>query len=316
MGVRIPPRPPFCEELVIIIKKLIQQEVLIPGGNLPRWLGDNTVYLCQMGSVAYGCSSDDSDIDVYGFCIPPKNIVFPYATTENILGFGPKPESFEQWQQHHVKTLDGKREYDFSIYNIVKFFQLVAENNPNTLDALHVPQRCVLHCTEVGQIVRDNRDLFVHKGSYHKFRGYAYAQKAKIQNKTNSSNPKRAKYYEDFGFDVKFAYHIVRLALEAEQILQTGTLDLECNSEILKSIRRGEWSLEKINEWFDLKEKHLEDLYNRSTLRHSPDWDELRKLLVKCLEHHYGSLDKFIKKERVPFEQLISDMQSVIDKYQ
>ena len=42
------------------------------------------------------------------------------------------------------------------------------------------------------------------------------------------------------GYSTKFAYHIVRLLNEVEQILTEHDLDLERNREQLKSIRRGD----------------------------------------------------------------------------
>ncbi len=39
----------------------------------PRWLPGNVQYETIMGSVAYGVSSDTSDMDVYGWAIPPKD---------------------------------------------------------------------------------------------------------------------------------------------------------------------------------------------------------------------------------------------------
>lgn len=156
----------------------------------PRWLPENVHYMTITGSVAYAVSGDTSDMDVYGFCIPPKDLVFPHLAGE-IPGFGKQVQRFEQYQEHHVK--DGPdKEYDFTIYSIVKFFQLCMENNPNMTDALFVPQRCVLQCSRIGQMVRDNRKMFLHKGSYHKFRGYAMAQLHKIDNKNrNLKEPSR-----------------------------------------------------------------------------------------------------------------------------
>jgi len=117
------------------------------------------------------------------------------------------------------------------------------------------------------------------------------------------------------GMDTKFAYHVCRLALEAQQILVEHDLDLEANREILKSIRRGEWSEEKLRGWFDEKEKHLEELYTKSDLRHSPDEDAIKDLLMNCLEHHYGSLDNAVKRE-VPVDKFIAEMKAVIEKYE
>ena len=44
----------------------------------PRWLPGNVQYETTMGSVAYGVSSDSSDVDVYGWAIPPKDDPFPH----------------------------------------------------------------------------------------------------------------------------------------------------------------------------------------------------------------------------------------------
>jgi hypothetical protein len=53
----------------------------------PKFLADNMHYMCVMGSTAYGVSTDNSDQDIYGFCIPPKEDVFPHLRGE-IMGFG------------------------------------------------------------------------------------------------------------------------------------------------------------------------------------------------------------------------------------
>lgn len=280
----------------------------------PKWLPLNVHYEVIMGSVAYAVSNDTSDMDVYGFCIPPKDDIFPHLRGE-IPGFGNQHQRFEQYQQHHVMDKETRQEYDFTIYSIVKYFQLCMENNPNMCDSLFVPQRCVLFASRIGQLVRDKREMFLHKGAYHKFRGYAYAQLHKIGTKANSDNPKRQASIAEFGYDVKFAYHVVRLALEAQQILVEHNLDIEANREILKSIRRGEWSEEKLRGWFDEKEKHLEELYTKSTLRHSPDEDAIKNLLMNCLEEHYGSLKDAVKVE-VPVDKLLSELKFVISKYE
>jgi predicted nucleotidyltransferase len=277
----------------------------------PKWLPANIHYEVITGSVSYAVSSDTSDMDIIGFAIPPKDDLFPHLRGE-IPGFGKQYDRFNQWQQHHI--MDGTQEYDFTIYSIVKFFHLCMENNPNMVDTLFTPQRCVLFCSPIAQIVRDNRKLFLHKGSYHKFRGYAYAQLHKIGTKANASNPKRQASIEEFGYDVKFAYHVVRLALEGEQILIEHDLNIEKNSEVLKSIRRGEWTEQKLRDWFDNKERHLEDLYATSTLKHSPDEDAIRSVLLTCLETHYGSLSEAVKLE-VPVDKMISELRAVIDKY-
>lgn len=116
-------------------------------------------------------------------------------------------------------------------------------------------------------------------------------------------------------YSTKFAYHVVRLALEAQQILVEHNLDIEANREILKSIRRGEWSEEKLRSWFDEKEKQLEELYTKSTLKHAPDEEEIKELLMNCLEDHYGSLTSAVTRE-VPVDRMISELKAVLEKYE
>lgn len=290
--------------------QLMKQKGLI---SPPKWLPQNIHYEVITGSVSYAVSSDTSDMDIVGFCIPPKEDIFPHLRGE-IVGFGTQQKRFDVWQEHHIMDKEARQEYDFSIYSIVKFFHLAMENNPNMVDILFTPQRCVLFCSPVAQIVRDNRKLFLTKNSYHKMRGYSYAQLHKIGTKSNSSNPKRQSSIEEHGYDVKFGYHVIRLLLECEQILMEHDLDIERNAEILKAVRRGEWSEEKLRGWFDSKEKHLEELYTKSTLRHSPDEEAIKDILMNCLEQHYGSLDTVVKRE-VPVDRMISELRSVLDKY-
>lgn len=277
----------------------------------PKFLPDNTHYLTMMGSIVYGASTDASDRDVYGFCVPPKRVVFPHL--DNVIqGFGRQIQKFEVWQQHHVK--DGDTEWDFAIYSIVKYFSLLMENNPNMLDSIYTPRNAVLHMTPLAQHVRDNKNIFVHKGCYGKFRGYAMSQMAKIRTKTAPSNEKRAATVAAYGYDVKYAMHLVRLCLECEQLLETGEMHLDKDAALYRKIRAGEWSFEYLEEWFTSKEKHLEELLNTSSLPYSPDEDVIKKVLLECLEMHYGSLDQAIKIE-TPVEKLLAEMQSIIDKY-
>jgi uncharacterized protein len=258
----------------------------------PRWLPGNVQYETMMGSVAYGVSSDTSDLDVYGWAIPMKEDIFPHLRGE-IVGFGKLAGRFEQYEEHHVEDREAMaghgRLYDLTIFGIVKFFALAMENNPNIIDSLFTPTTCVLHCTKVGNHVRENRKLFLHKGAWPKFKGYAYSQLHKLAIKRPQG--KRAELVAEHGFDTKFGYHVVRLIGEVEMILMEGDIDLERNNEQLKAIRRGEWTEERLRAWFAEKESHLERLYAESTLRAVPDEGRIRALLLQCLEEHYGSLE-------------------------
>jgi uncharacterized protein len=244
-----------------------------------------TIYEVITGSQAYGVSNENSDFDIYSVCIPPKYIVFPF-TNGIIPYFGNQGEKFEQYQQQHIKH--NNKDYDISVYNIVKYFQLCMENNPNMIDTLFVPLHCILHKTVIGDMIRDNRKLFLHKGCWHKFKGYAYSQLHKCL--TKNPEGKRVEIVNKYGFDVKFASHVIRLVDECEQILLNGDIDLLKSKEHQKAIRKGEVSLDDIQKWFQEKEKHLENLYNTSKIQYKPDEEKLKVLLLDCLEMQYGKL--------------------------
>lgn len=277
-----------------------------------RYVVDQLQYLVQMGSVAYGVATNYSDADICGFCIPEKHIIFPHLIGV-IPEFGQQGERFGQWQQHHVFDKNNNKQYDFSIYSIIKYFQLCMENNPNMIDSLFVPLRCILHITPVGEIVRENRKQFLHKGSWWKFKGYAYSQIHKM--KTKQLIGKRKETVEKYGFDLKFLYHTVRLLNEAEQILTEHDLDLERNREQLKAIRRGEWTQEQGIEYFEKKEKELESLYTISTLPHFPNEQVIKGILLSCLEQHFGSLDNVLKIEG-DFQGLYRELTNIVERFQ
>lgn len=257
----------------------------------PRWLPGNVHYETIMGSVAYGVSSDTSDMDVYGFAIPPKEELFPHLAGE-IPGFGIPKKRFQQYEEHHVRDPDalyGKgRTYDLTIFSIVKFFQLAMENNPNIIDSLFTPASCVLHSTKIGNLVREHRRLFLHRGAWPKFKGYAYSQLHKLAIK--QPHGQRALLVEQHGYDTKFAYHVIRLLGEVEQILLEGDIDLQRDNERLKAVRRGEWSEARLRQWAADKEADLERAYAESKLPVTPDVDKIKTLLLNCLEEHYGNL--------------------------
>lgn len=167
--------------------------------NPPTWLTSNTCYLTRMGSMAYGVASGNSDQDIYGVCIPPRDYIFP---RNFIDGFDKKDLKFENWIQHHTsdKSANGGKgvEYDFSIHNITHYFNLVMSNNPHVLDSLFVRREHIIHITKMWEVVRDNRKIFLHKGVVHRMRGYAYNQLASARNCVEYVKEIR-KFEEEYG---------------------------------------------------------------------------------------------------------------------
>ncbi len=286
------------------IQRLTKQGHIQP----PSWLPDNVRYETIMGSQCYGVANDDSDWDMIGFCVPPKDIVFPHLAGI-IQGFGRQVQKFVCYQKHHVQA--DRHTYDLTSYNIVHYFHLCMDCNPNMLDSLFVPRECIIHASKISEMVREKRKMFLHKGAWHRFKGYAYAQLHKMDNKKPEG--KRAETVVKFGYDVKFAYHLVRLLGEIEQILAEGDIDLRRNREHLKAIRRGDVSEADVRRWAAEKEHTLERLYETSSLPHGPDEDAIKQLLLDCLEEHYGSLEGCVVTDMAPL-LVLRQVADIIDK--
>jgi len=278
--------------------------------NIEPYILENVQYETIMGSQAYGVSNDDSDLDIYAFTIPPKRIVFPH-TAGYIYNFGKKgPETFKQYQKHHINAYD--KEIDLNIFSIVTYFTLLMDNNPNMLDSLFTRQQSVTHSTKIGDMVKDSRHMFLHKGAWHRYRGYAYAQMKKLRHK--ESKGMRKELVEKYGYDVKFGYHIIRLINQVEDILVHGDFDPMAHREMLKSVRRGDWSIEEIEDFFKRKEKTLDELYAKSTLQHTADEAKIKQLLLDCLEEFYGTVSADDVRSVDKFEQALQEIKQITNR--
>lgn len=284
---------------------------------VPSYTKTNLCYLTIMGSHAYGVNNPDSDHDYMGIVIPPKDYIFPHLTGR-IYGFEDYPSYLDPKKQQfqEVFTNDRGETHDFHVYQIHKYFRLAEGCNPNIIDSLYTPVNCVSSLTQVGQKIRENRHLFLSKKGWPTFKGYAYAQLSQL--KKADATGKRYPIIQQYGYDIKHAYHVVRLLDEIEQILMYKSIDLQRNKEQLKSIRRGEWTFEEITSYFSKKESELEGLFHKSDLPSTPDHEAIRNLLIECLEHHYGSLRDEVNPAQRSIEmlrqirQIIDDGSSVL----
>lgn len=135
------------------------KETLKYQGNLP-WLLPRTILVTRAGSHAYGTNTPTSDEDYRGIAVPPP---------EYRDGF---VHRFEQAQW---------ADPDVVVYELRKFFNLAADCNPNILEVLFVENDDVLHSTPAGELLRENRQLFLSQKALHTYRGYAISQLKRIR---------------------------------------------------------------------------------------------------------------------------------------
>ena len=138
-------------------------DTIIKNGPHLSWMEKNTIFLTVHGSIAYGLNTPESDIDVRGVCIPPK---------EYLHGFN---KTFDQ------AILEAPHP-DCTIFSLKKFFSLTSANNPNTLELLFVEPEDHIYVGDIGRILLDNRDAFLSKLIKERYIGYSKAQAHRIKN--------------------------------------------------------------------------------------------------------------------------------------
>jgi len=257
------------------------------GVNKPKWLNDAS-YVTVMGSRAYKTHTIASDWDFYGFCVPPASVVFPHIAGDIPLFWNQK-NNFKQLQLQHIPS-EIYGDVDITIYNIVYYFDRVLDGNPNMLDSLFVPDDTIMVIDKVGKMVRDNRELFLSQRLYKKFVGFAMSHLKKITSRTRQGLRKAV--VDEHGYDTKDASHVVRAMLEIKDFMLSGNCDVSSHAVTVREIRAGEWSLERVQKIFDTILGGLDIMHSegRFVVAENPRVDEVKSLLVDCLEEKYGSL--------------------------
>ena len=117
------------------------------------------------GSQAYGTNTPESDEDIGGIFMPPRDV---------ILGVS-KVNVFDKWQDESGEKIDK------SMYNMNSAFDLFIDNNPNMLDFLFAPERCIKFTSPTWERIREIRDEFLCTKAKFTFQGYAYAQLKRLE---------------------------------------------------------------------------------------------------------------------------------------
>lgn len=123
-----------------------------------EFVNQNLIYRVICGSHSYGLNTPESDVDYKGITIPPKEYFYGLKT-------------FEQQE----------RGPDETIYSLHKFVRLAFDMNPNIIEILFTDPQFILKMNKYGQMLRDNRHLFLSSRARYTFGGYAFAQLKRIK---------------------------------------------------------------------------------------------------------------------------------------
>lgn len=118
------------------------------------WIKDNGLLVLEVitGSKAYGLDTAKSDTDIRGVFVLPKDMYYGLEYVEQV----------------------NNETNDIVYYELKRFMELLARNNPNILEMLNTPEHCVLQKHPIMEEIKP--EMFLSKLCQQTFANYAYTQ--------------------------------------------------------------------------------------------------------------------------------------------
>jgi hypothetical protein len=223
-----------------------------------------TILLTQVGSGVHGVTVPGTDDrDELGLCVEPADYVIGLRRFEQY-----------EYRTQPVGHRSGPGDLDLVVYSLRKWLRLALQGNPSVLVPLFVPDRDVVAIDDHGRYLRAHPELVLSRQAGARFAGYLNSQRARLLGHGGGRHTNRPELVERFGFDTKFAYHMVRLGLQGCELLTTGRVTLpvpEPDRSWLVELRRGERTPEEALDRAAELEDRLRTLLTTSHLPRQPD---------------------------------------------
>lgn len=98
----------------------------------------------------------------------------------------------------------------------------------------------------------------------------------------------RIEYVVKYGYDVKFASHLIRLLYEAKEILETGVLEFPLrNRQEILDIKTGKYTLDEVLARSEELEKEVDEIFKTTKLPHTNDMKAISDFLVDMLKDYW-----------------------------
>ena len=216
-----------------------------------------------------------------GVCVEPRRFV---------IGFG----KFEQWVYRSAAEREGRDgarsqagDLDLTIYSLRKWARLALQGNPTVLLLLYLPDNAVVVRTSVGQQLQKLAPAFASRHAGRRFLGYLEAQRQRLVGERGQRNINRVDLIEQFGYDTKYAMHMLRLGHQGVEFLESGRLTLPMQEPVrsqLMDVRRGRSNLADILEECTQLELRIGALLHTSPLPLEPDLRTVESFVMDTYE--------------------------------
>jgi len=238
----------------------------------PDWLSvPGTILLqAEVGSGVHGLAIQNTDDrDEMGICVEP------YAMACGLHA------PFEQFCYRSAAERGGAGapsepgDLDLTIYSLRKWTRLALQGNPSILVLLFAPDFAVVQQSSAGeQLRKDLAPLFASRQAGQRFLGYLIGQRQRLLGERGQKNVNRKALTDRYGYDTKYAGHMVRLGYQGIEFMETGRITLPMPAterRVVRSIRQGDYSLNDVLSLAGRLEVSLRDLLTTSPLPMLPD---------------------------------------------
>jgi len=179
---------------------------------------------------------------------------------------------------------------DWVGYGLRKYLSLALKGNPSILLALFVPPEYVREITAEGEAMRALAPAIVSKAAYMPFRGYMRQQHERLLGLRGQRNVTRPELVEAYGYDTKYAAHVVRLWLQGEELLLTGRISLpmrEADRELCVKIRTGGFTLADVSQQIIATKQRLDTAFTASPLAERPNTSAVEQWMMSAYLDHW-----------------------------
>lgn len=164
---------------------------------------------CVVGSTLHGTAVDDGleDLDIMAVAVEYR---------DNALSFNPTDTWVSRTKPEGVRSEAG--DVDRTVYGLRKFLRLALSGNPTLLLALFAPDKFIRERTVYGTALQALHPMIVSKQMYEPFRGYMRQQHEWLLGLRGQRNVTRPELMEAYGYDTKYAGHIIRLGYQGARV--------------------------------------------------------------------------------------------------
>lgn len=224
------------------------------------WIDKRTILRGVVGSTAHGLHTDDGvdDRDEMGICIEPMASMMGVSEFEQFI----YRTAAERTGKHDAPSRAG--DLDLTVYSLRKWTRLALHGNPTVLLLLFLPPELCTVRLGIGGGIQELAPHFASREAGMRFLGYLTAQKQRLLGERGGDHGiRRPELIEKYGYDTKYAMHMVRLGIQGVEFLTTGRLTLpmpEPERAWIRSIRVGQVSQQDVLTRAGELERELKDL--------------------------------------------------------